>query len=117
MGMLFGISRFGWFLPSMLLCQMNGTGGFFAIEDTTVKLLSFVCISVFVFVTGSSCWGGAICYDPNIPRDQAGSEMPPMALCARSLSEAAAFPFSHYTADGSDIHIHVFRCFIHLSFP
>jgi hypothetical protein len=55
---------------------------------------------------------GGHCYDPNIPRDQAGSKMPPMAPHARPLSEAAAFPFSCYTADNSDICIHVFRCFI-----
>jgi hypothetical protein len=54
----------------------------------------------------------AYCYDPNIPHDRVGSEMPPMAPRAWSFSEAAAFPFSRYTADDSDIHIHVFRCFI-----
>jgi hypothetical protein len=53
-------SRFGWFLLSTLFCQTNGTGGSFTIEDTTVRLLSFVCVLVFEFVTGSSCWGGAI---------------------------------------------------------
>jgi hypothetical protein len=52
------------------------------------------------------------CYDPNIPRDRAGSETPPMAPCAQSLSKAAAFPFSCYTADDSDICIHILHCFI-----
>jgi hypothetical protein len=55
---------------------------------------------------------GRKCYDPNIPHDRAGSETPRLAPRARSLSEAAAFPFSRYTADNSDICIHVFRCFI-----
>jgi hypothetical protein len=53
-----------------------------------------------------------MCYDPNIPRDQAGSETPLMALRARSFSKAAAFPFLHYTMDNSDLCIHVFHCFI-----
>jgi hypothetical protein len=55
---------------------------------------------------------GGHCYDLNIPRNRAGSEMPPMSPHARSLSEAVAFPFSCYTTDGSDIRIHVFCCFI-----
>jgi hypothetical protein len=52
------------------------------------------------------------CYNPNIPRDRAGSETPQLAPRAQSLSEAVAFPFSRYTTDDSDIRIHVFRCFI-----
>jgi hypothetical protein len=59
-------SRFGWFSLSTLFCQMSGTGGSFAIEDATVKSLSFECISAFEFVTGSSCWGGTIVLASNI---------------------------------------------------
>jgi hypothetical protein len=56
--MLFGIAFQGLGGFCHPHCQMNGTGGSFTIEDATVRSLSFVCVSAFEFVTGSSCWGG-----------------------------------------------------------
>jgi hypothetical protein len=52
--------RLGRFSPSTLLCQTNGAGGSIAIEDETVRSLSFVRVSAFELIPGSSCWGGII---------------------------------------------------------
>jgi hypothetical protein len=76
---------------------------------TNLETLASHQMTPLTVTSGSDPCG---CYDPNIPHDWAGSETPPMAPRARSLSEAVAFPFSHYTADDSDIRIHIFRCFI-----
>jgi hypothetical protein len=60
---------------------------------------------------------GPICYDPNIPRDRAGSEMPRLAPRARSLSEAAAFPFHAIPRTTRTFVSTSFVASLHLSFP
>ena len=53
-------SRLGWLSPSILVCHMNGTGCSFDADDVTVRSSSFLIALAFVFIAGSSCWGGII---------------------------------------------------------
>ena len=52
--------RLGQLSPSILVCHTNGAGCSFNADDMTVRSSSFLIALAFVFVTGSSCWGGII---------------------------------------------------------
>jgi hypothetical protein len=111
--------RFGQFSPSTLFCQMNGTGSSFTIEDATVKLLLFVHISAFEFVTGSSCWGGTIVLASNIQGSSTScialaqvtaaiwNILHSMSLC--SVKSSPSLSSSRSTVDKSSSHALLFR--------
>ena len=53
-------SSLGQLSPSILVCHMNGMGCSFDADDVTVRSSSFLIALAFMFVAGSSCWGGII---------------------------------------------------------
>ena len=53
-------SRLGQLLLSILVCHMNGMGCSFDDDNMTVRSSLFPIALAFVFIVGSSCWGGII---------------------------------------------------------